>query len=176
MVSLFFLYLTNDHSTMAEWLCSFPWVTFYFWHFKKFVQHQVLSLQFSGYSSDTKDVEPSCMDIFRHVGVLPFLPLFIPSHYYQQCRESEGKSEHGNFHLSFIIIKSQRNSPSGHEILTLLSVAKRAFCMRMVDITLRIPANRDFLKTIFRPQITSSVFQLTLRMQKLPRKRKRWRG
>ena len=39
---------------------------------------------------------------------MPTLYLFIPAHHYQESREGEGKSEHGNFHLSFIIIKSPK--------------------------------------------------------------------
>ena len=101
--------------------------------------------------SDTEDVLSPGLNIFVHVGKLPFLPLLIPAHHYQESREGEGKSEHGNFHLSFVIIKSPRNSPSGVEILTLLSVANSAFWMRIVDTTLRIPANRDLLQTkVFR--------------------------
>ena len=105
----------------------------------------------SSYSSDTQDIESPGMNILRHVGVFPFLALLIPPHDYQQCGEGEGKGEHRNFHLSFITIKSPGNSPSGPEILTLLSVVTRAFWMRIVETTLRIPANRDFLETIFTP-------------------------
>ena len=70
----------------------------------------------TNFSSDTKDVESPGMNIFRHVGVLPFLSLLIPAHHYQESREGEGKSEDGNFHLSFIRNKSPGNSPSGLEI------------------------------------------------------------
>ena len=85
--------------------------------------------------------------------------LLIPSHNYQQSGEGEGESEHGNFHLSFIRIKSPRNSPSGREILTLLSVVTNAFWMRIVDTTLRIPANRDLLQIIFSARIIFIYFK-----------------
>ena len=110
-------------------------------------------------SSDTKDVESPGLNIFTHVGVLPFLPLLVPAHHYQQSRQGEGESEHGNFHLSFIIIKSPRNSPSGLDILTLLSVVTNAFCMRIVDTTLRIPANRDLLQILFSARIIFFFFK-----------------
>ena len=96
-------------------------------------------------NSDTKDILSPGRYIFIHVGVLPFLPLLVPTHHNQQGREGEGEGEHGNFYLSFISIKSPANSPSGLEILTSWSVVTNAFWMRIVDTTLRRPANRDFL-------------------------------
>ena len=140
MFGLFCFYLTNDHGCYLFYfilLCPAPVVTNL-----KIVE-----------SSDTKDVQSPGLNIFTHVGVLPFLPLLVPSHHYQQSREGKGESEHGNFHLGFIIIKSPRNSPSELEIFTLLSVVTNAFCMRIVDITLRIPANRDLLQIIFSARI-----------------------
>ena len=117
----------------------------------------VQTLQILVHSSDTQDIESPGMNILRHVGVFPFLALLIPPHHYQQCGEGEGKGEHGNFHLSFIKIKSPGNSPPGLEILTLLSVVTSAFWMRIVENTLRIPANRDFLETIFTSQISDHI-------------------
>ena len=93
-------------------------------------------------SSDTKDVKSPGMDILRHVGVFPFLPLFVPAHHYQQGGEGEWQCEDRNFHLNLHRVK---NSPQGLEIFTLLSVANSAFWMRIVEITLRIPANSDLL-------------------------------
>ena len=102
----------------------------------------------SSRSSDTKDVESPGMYVLRHVGVFPLLALLIPAHHYQQGGESEGQGEDRNFHLSHIRIVRQGSSPLGVERFTLTSVANRAFWMRMVETTLRIPANRDFLQTI----------------------------
>ena len=131
-------------TSTAEWLCSFLYFILLF-PGPVFTNLKIVGI------SDTEDVLSPGLNIFVHVGKLPFLPLLIPAHHYQQSREGEGKSEHGNFNLSFVIIKSPRNSPSGLEILTLLSVANSAFWMRIVDTTLRIPANRDLLQTkVFR--------------------------
>ena len=52
------------------------------------------------------------MDILRHVGVFPFLPLLVPPHHYQQGGEGEWQCEHRNFHLSFNRVK---NFPLGLE-------------------------------------------------------------
>ena len=65
-------------------------------------------------NSDTKDILSPGRYIFIHVGVLPFLPLLVPTHHNQQGREGEGEGEHGNFHLSFkvqdIFHKRTRNA------------------------------------------------------------------
>ena len=98
--------------------------------------------------SDPKDVESPGMYVLRHVGVFPLLALLIPAHHYQQGGESEGQGEDRNFHLSHIRIVRPGSSPLGVERFTLTSVANRAFWMRMVETTLRIPANRDLLQTI----------------------------
>ena len=114
------------------------------------------------------------MDVLRHVGVFPLLALLIPAHHYQQGGESERQGEDRNFHLSFIRIKHPRCCPSDL-ILTLLSVANSAFWMRIVEKTLRIPANRDLLQPIT-DHSCKTFSKLTPRKQKLPRKHRQWRG